>query len=147
MGTLHLKEAEIKTVGGKRYVWRFWGDPLTSEDLHGSLMFIWLTLHKNKFLPLSLFCAKELDRPWAKQPQPQPDLFSAHQWHSPNGSWSSGREADIYSGNISNHLLSKNNQANRGDWIASGLETCYQPSAIQSPSERQGAHSPPQAAC
>lgn len=57
MGILHLKEAgqvKLKLLeergmpGGAREI-------LTSEDLHCSLMFkIWITLHKNKCLPLSL---------------------------------------------------------------------------------------------
>lgn len=77
----------------------WWGDPLTSEDLHCSLMFkIWLVHHKNKFLPLSFLHAEELDRstyPRKRSPQPQPcpALLCAHQWYGPNGSRSSGREA------------------------------------------------------
>lgn len=77
MGIIHLKGSwpgEIKTVEGKRYVWRCWGDPLTSEDLHCSLMLkIWLTLHKNKLLPLSLLCAEKLDgsiHPGQSSPSP-----------------------------------------------------------------------------
>lgn len=64
MGILHLKEAgqveqklleERAMSGGAR-------ESLISEDLHCSLMFkIWITLHKNNFLPLSLLCEEELD--------------------------------------------------------------------------------------
>lgn len=47
---------------------------LTSDDLHCSLMFkIWITFHKNKFLPLSLLCEEELDRliyPGQSSPSP-----------------------------------------------------------------------------
>lgn len=42
---------------------RWWGDPLISEDLRCSLMFKISSIHlKNKFIPLSLLHAEELDR-------------------------------------------------------------------------------------
>lgn len=58
----------------------WWRDPLNSEGLYCSLMFkIWFIHHKNKFLPLSLLHAEELDRstyPWKCSPQSQPDPAS-----------------------------------------------------------------------
>lgn len=129
----------------------WWGDPLTSEDLHSSPVFkIWLVHHKNKFLPLSLLCAEDLDRstyPGKSNPSPRPT-----QPHSapisgtaPMGASPLAVKLSLCSGNISNHLLSKHNRANNPEGqIASLLETCYQRSAIWSPSERQGARSPPQ---
>lgn len=129
----------------------WWRDPLTSEDFHCSLMFkIWLVHHKNKFLPLSFLCVEELDRStYSGKSSPSPTLpFSVPiSGTALMGAGPLAMKLTLCSGNVSNHLLSKNNRANNPEGrIASLLETCYQPSAIWSPSKRRRTRSPAQPA-